>query len=281
MVVKKEFSLLENNTSLLPHRFIAFNHNPDEVNLREIAEQCLEAWRINMAVYRSISDTGFSTSQIKPLLNELGEKRLPKTPPNDKNITKNPYITDVTEILSLRLIKEQHENAVFPYPRIFHKELRGNQHKGIDLIGYIKTPAGHILLIMEVMASVESHHPAGTVRDHLKQLLDNTLDSNDLGRLINELEYIHDEAGEEHRNVINGFLTALLNGQINNKEDVWALPVLIRPINLWAKEDWLPFMKATKKFEDAKIPSTVYYYALECNCTFDKLFDLIKNAAVS
>jgi hypothetical protein len=281
MVVKKEFSLLENNTSLLPHKFIAFNHNPDEVILREIAEQCIEAWRMNMAVYRSFSDTGFSPSQIKPLLNELGKNRLPKTPPNDKNITKNPYITDITEILSLRLIREQHENVIFPYPRIFHKELRGNQHKGIDLIGYIKTPAGHILLIMEVMASVESQHPAGTVRDHLKQLLNKTLDSNDLGRLINELEYIHDESGDEHKDVINGFLTALLNGKFNNKEDVWAVPVLVRPINLWDNKDWFPFMKASKKFEDAKIPSTVYYYALECNCTFDKLFDSVKNAAVS
>jgi|BioPla2DNA2_1021312.scaffolds.fasta_scaffold44445_2 hypothetical protein len=281
MAAKKEFSLLLEDYSLMPHRFVAFKNNPNQDNLREIAKQCVEAWRMNMAVYTSFSDTGFSTSQIKPLLNELGKKRLPPTPLNDENITRNPYVTDITEILSLRLVQDQHKDVVFPCPRVFHKELRGNQHKGIDLIGYIKTPAGHILLIMEVMASIELQHPAGTVREHLKQILDNTLDSNDPVRLINELEYIHDEAGDEHKYVINGFLTALLNGQFNNKEDVWAVPVLVRPINLWDKKDWLPFMKATNKFEDAKIPSTVYHYALECNCTFDKLFDLIKNAAVS
>lgn len=283
MVVKNEFSLLEKDNSLLPHKFIAFKNNSDEVNMREIAKQCLDAWRINMAVYRSFSDTdtGFSTSHIKPLLNKLGKKRLPATPPNDHNITRNPYITDITEILSLRLIQDQHQDVVFPYPRVFHKELRGNQHHGIDLIGYFKTPDGHILLIVEVMASIESQHPASTVRDHLKQLLDNTLDSDDLGRLIDELEYLHDESGEEHKDIINGFLSAIINGQFNNKEDVWAVSVLVRPLNLWDKKDWRPFIKAIKKFEKAKIPSTVYYYALECNCSFDKLFDLVKNAAVS
>jgi hypothetical protein len=46
MAAKKEFSLLLEDYSLMPHRFVAFKNNPNQDNLREIAKQCVEAWRM-------------------------------------------------------------------------------------------------------------------------------------------------------------------------------------------------------------------------------------------
>lgn len=137
-----------------------------------------------------MSDTGFDSKGLMPKLNELGKKCLPVTPAEDNNITKNPFVTDVTELLAIKLIRNQNNGVVFPYPRVFHKELKGNQHKGID--------------------------------------------------------------------------------------DVWAVPVLVRPTNMWNSDDWKPFLSVTKQFEGAKIPSTVHYYAIECDCKFSELIDCIK-----
>jgi len=172
-------------------------------------------------------------------------------------------------------IRDQFRDIVIPYPRVLHKELKGNQHKGIDLLGYIDTQNGHILLIIEIMASVDDNYPASTVRDHLKQLLDDTL-KGDNERLIKELEYIHDEADAEYKDVINGFLVAIIGRQFNNKDDVLAVPVMVRPVNKWNNDDWKPFLTNTEEFEKASIPSTVCYYAIECS----ELLNRIKSGAV-
>lgn len=129
------------------------------------------------------------------------------------------------------------------------------------------------------MASVDDNYPASTVRDHLKQLLDDTL-KGDNERLIKELEYIHDEADAEYKDVINGFLVAIIGRQFNNKDDVLAVPVMVRPVNKWNNDDWKPFLTNTEEFEKASIPSTVCYYAIECDCSFSELLNRIKSGAV-
>lgn len=280
MTRNKEFSLIEKDETKSPHKFIAFKyHTDDEDSFKLTAEACLKAWRITAEVYKnSINETGFKSEHISSIitsLNALGSSRLPETPLENNNITKSPYITDITEIISMNLISSQLNDIIIPYPRVLHKEAKGNQHKGIDLIGYIETENGHILLIIEVMASVENNYPAATVKDHLKQLMDSTLkDNND--RLIKELEYIHDEADNIYKDIINGFLVAIYGNELNNKNDVLAVPVMVRPTNKWNKNDWQPFLVATQEFEQANIPSTVCYYAIECDCNFSELLDHIK-----
>lgn len=283
MASNTEFSLIEQDISKSPHKFIAFKHHSDhDSSFLETVKSCLKAWRITADAYKNISDTGFKSDNIDkvlPLLNELGKSRLPQTPVEDKNITRCPFITDVTEIVSMGLIKSQFNNVVLPYPRVLHKELKGTQHKGIDLLGYIETQNGHILLIIEIMASVENNYPASTVRDHLKQILDHTLKGNN-ERLLRELEYIHDETDDSHKDIINGFLVALCGKEFNNKEDVLAVPVMVRPVNKWNNDDWKPFLTATQEFEQAEVPSTVCYYAIECDCNFSELLNRIKTRAV-
>lgn len=278
-----EFSIIEEEMTKYPHKFIAFKHNSaHDESWKKTVERCLSSWRLNAKVYRTVSETGFSTEnfdQCIPILNDLGTKRLPSTPKEDKDITKNPFITDITEILTMKLIEHQHEGIVFPYPRVLHKELTGNQHKGIDLLGYIQTPNGHTLLIAEVMASVDQKYPATTVREHLTQLLDDTLNKGKPERLVKELEYVHDESDEVHKDVLNNFLIALFTNDIKNKEDILAVPVLVRPISKWHRDDWEPFLKVTDKFETAAIPSTLNYYAIECDCTFSELLDRVKGTA--
>lgn len=280
MTKDKEFSLIEKNETKSPHKFIAFKyHTDDEDSFSETAQTCLQAWRITADIYKNkIVDTDFKDDNISDVvtaLNALGRSRLPETPIEDSDITKNPYITDITEIISMNLIGKEFSDITIPYPRVLHKEAVGNQHKGIDLIGYIETQAGHILLIIEVMASVEDKYPAATVRQHFTQLMDQTLKNNN-DRLIKELVYIHDEADDSFKDIINGFLVATYTKEFNNKEDVLAVPVMVRPINKWHNNDWKPFLTATQEFEQANIPSTVCYYAIECDCNFSELLDHIK-----
>lgn len=276
---KKEFMLLQKDFSKLPHKFACFKYNSKyEQQWKHMVKRCLQSWRLTANVYR-LENTGFDKSNISFILNKLGKERLPETPIEDENITKNPYITDIVEILSMKLIENQHSDVVFPYPRVLHKELEGNQHKGIDLLGYVNGNSGYILVVVEVMASVQDKYPADTVRDHLKQILDQTLADEKSNRLLKELEYIHDEAENEHKDILNNFLFDIHHNLLNSKDRVWAIPILVRPKNKWRNGEWDPFISKTKHFEKAAIPSTLFYYAIKCDCSFSELMDKVKKSA--
>lgn len=129
------------------------------------------------------------------------------------------------------------------------------------------------------MASVEANHPPNTVKDHLKQILPDTLDAPEPERLLNDLRTVHDESSDEHKDILNGFIIATCDGSICYENSVIAAPVLIRRFDEFRLEDWKPFIEETESFETARIPSNLLYIALECHKSFSGLLDLIKESA--
>jgi hypothetical protein len=135
------------------------------------------------------------------------------------------------------------------------------------------------LYVIEVMASAENRHPPTTVRDHLTQILPDTLDAVKPDRLLTDLMTLHDESSDEHKDVINGFIIATYEESFSSSDSVIAAPVLIRRFDEFHKNDWKPFIQKTGSFERAKIPSRLLFIALECHESFSGLLDLIKKSA--
>ena len=276
------FNLIKENTSYPPHRFRAYRYDRSNGDCwRAVVDGFLKARKLAApAFYGNITDTGFRKIELDKYLNAFGKDRLPPTPPEDSNITKDPAITDMTEVLSLEALKWSESGLVLPYPRVLHKESYTLQHHGIDSLGYTEQNGEYTLYIIEVMASVDSNHPPQTVKDHLKQLLPDTINAPSLDRLLKDLQTVHDESKDDKdRNVLNGFIVAALNGSLSRNQAVIASPVLIRRFNEFDKNDWKPFIDGKSEFEQATISSTVLFIAVECHKTFSGLLDLIKQTA--
>ena len=276
------FNLIKENTSYPPHRFRAYRYDRSNGDCwRAVVDGFLEARKLTAsAFYGNVTDTGFRKFELDKHLNVFGRDLLPATPPEDSNITRNPSITDMTEVLSLEVLKWSEAGFELPYPRVLHKESYPLQHHGIDSLGYTEQNGEYTLYIIEVMASVDSAHPPRTVKDHLKQILPDTINAPSLERLLKDLQTVHDEAKDDKdRTVLNGFIVAALNGSLSKNQAAIASPVLIRRINEFHENDWKPFIDSKSEFESATLPSTVLFIAVECHKTFSGLLDLIKQAA--
>jgi len=277
------FSKIEENSSHNPHLFEAYRYDRNNSQCwLEIVTGCLECWRITaQAFYERIPDTGFQKLNLGPILNLYGTEQLPPTPPENSNVTKNPAITDLTEIIALRMLRWRHGQIVLPYPRVLHKESFRLQHHGIDALGYESTSEGFILYIIEIMASVDSDHPPTTVRDHLTQLLDNTLNINRSPRLLQDLQTVHGESEDAHKDILNGFITAVIEGTISGSNSVIATPLLVRRFNEFHIDDWKPFMDSSHSFGTAAIPSQICFLTVECHDSFSGMLDLVKQTMAS
>jgi hypothetical protein len=242
----------------------------------------LEARRLTADVfYNNITDTGFQKIGLDKHLNAFGEAQLPPTPPEDSNVTKDPAITDMTEVLALEVLKWSETRLELPYPRVLHKESFRIQHHGIDSLGYVNFDGEYTLYVIEVMATVDAKHPPQTVKDHLEQILPNTLNEPSLKRLLYDLRTVHDESNNNRdRDVLSGFIIAALNGLLSQNQAVIASPVFIRRFNEFNEKDWKPFIESKSKFEQALLPSSVLFIAVECHDTFSGLLDLIRQTAL-
>jgi len=279
--LKVPFIKFSEDTACLPHSFKAYRYQKEDMKCwKAVVEGCLESWRIKAeAFYENVSETGFKKIGLGNILNLYGEKRLPSTPLEDSQVTKNPAITDMTEVLALQALKWKEKDLILPYPRVLHKESYRLQHHGIDAIGYKKNSDEYTLYVIEVMASVENRHPPATVKDHLKQMLPDTLDAAEPGRLLMDLQALHGESSDEHKDILNGFIIAILEESFSSSDSVMAAPVLIRRFDEFHKNDWKPFTQKTGSFELAKIPSNLLFIAVECHESFSGLLDLIKESA--
>ena len=276
------FEMIAENVAQVPHRFKAYRYDRTHGDCwREVVEGCLESWRIKAdAFYKRVSETGFKQIGLDRILNVHGRTQLPSTPPEDHTVTKKPAITDMTEVLALKVLRWKEQEIVLPYPRALHKESFKLQHHGIDALGYREDPEGYYTLyVIEVMASVENNHPPTTVKRHLNQILPETLNAPDSERLLQDLQTVHDESSDEHRSVLNGFIIATLDGALSSTDSVMATPVLIRRYGEFHENDWAPFLESTELFEQAQIPSTLYFVAVECHDSFSGMLDLIKQTA--
>lgn len=282
-MIHEPFNLIKDNSSHLPHRFRAYRY--DQVNSdcwMAVVDGFLEARKLTAdAFYRNITDTGFQKIGLDKHLNAFGKGQLPPTPLENSNVTKDPAITDMTEVLALEVLKWSEAGLELPYPRVLHKESFPLQHHGIDSLGYIKGNGEYTLYVIEVMATVDGKHPPKTVKDHLKQILPDTLNATYFNRILNDLRTVHDESkNDKDRDVLNGFIIATLNGSLSQNQAVIASPVLIRRFNEFNENDWNPFIESKSEFEQAMIPSTVLFIAVECHDTFSGLLDLIKQTAL-
>ena len=145
-------------------------------------------------------------------------------------------------MLALRFLRWKNGHIVLPYPRVLHKEVFPLQHHGIDALGYESTINGYFLYIIEVMASIDQNHPPTTVKDHLSQILDETLNIPASPRLLKDLQTVHDEATEQHKDILNGFITADMDCTISNGNSVIATPLLVKRFNEYDTKDWAPFL---------------------------------------
>lgn len=244
--------------------------------LKSLAEHCIKAWRLEAsAFWELITPTGFQTAEIQKLTQQACAM-LPNTPADNKDITKSPYITDLTEMLCVEFVKEFKRDLVMPFPRVFHKELSNNQHKGIDIIGYETVNGQHKLYIIEIMASVEAKSPPGTEKEHFTQLHKNTLNDKDKKRLMKELTYIHDESDQIHKDILNGFIVKLLQNDINDTELNQAVSMLVRPAGKNQNTDFDTFKKKASNFSSAHVKATVSCFGLNCNVTFAELMNKVK-----
>ena len=276
------FELITENSSRDPHRFKAYRYDRTHGDCwREVVEGCLESWRIKAeAFYERLPETGFKPIGLNRILSNYGRTQLPPTPLEDHTVTKEPAITDMTEVLALKVLEWKEQELVLPYPRVLHKESFKLQHHGIDALGYREDPEGYYTLyVIEIMASVENNHPPVTVKRHLNQILPETLNAPDPERLLQDLQTVHDESSDEHRSILNGFIIATLDGALSSTDSVMATPILIRRHGEFHENDWTPFLKGTALFEQAQIPSTVYFVAVECHDSFSGMLDLIKQTA--
>jgi len=272
------FTLLEASNHHNPHLFEAYRYDRHCSQCwTEIVEGCLTCWRITaQAFYERIPETGFQKLGIGSILNPYGVAQLPSTPLENANVTKKPAITDLTEVLALRLLHWKKSSMTVPYPRVLHKEVFQLQHHGIDALGYELTTNGHLLYVIEVMASVDLDHPPTTVKDHYGQILDETLNVDRSPRLLRDLQTAHDESDDTHKDVLNGFITAVIDGTISNGVSVVATPLLVRRFNEHNANDWAPFVNNSQSFEDAAIPSYVFFLTVECHESFSGMLELVK-----
>jgi hypothetical protein len=262
-----------------PHQFRAYGHDLSvESAARELVDHCLAAWRLTARAFRDTQDAGFDGSAMEARLNALGVTLLPPTPADDADITKNPYVTDITELLALRVLDQEMPELRIPFPRVLHKEATGLQHHGVDLLGFVVDDGTRALAAIEVMASVQDAHPPQTVRDHLKQLLEETLSERPPSRLIKDIAYVHDECDDAHdKDVLNAFIVAISEDSL--ERPVLAVAILVRPPDAFSEDDWGPFRDALDDFGSAPIPGQVVFLAIECSESFAALMDRVKDAA--
>lgn len=263
------------------HEYVLYQHSAaDPATLMELVGDCLRAWRLNRAPYTAPQDTGFDLTRVQAILNAVGAAHLPSTPPEDEDVTRCVPVTDLTEVLSIRLLKGEHPKVILPYPRVMHKPVVSAQHQGIDLLGYIEAGDRFVLVVAEVMASVEARNPPTTVRDHFWQLMDQTLDASfPSERLRQELDYLHDEAEDKHKGVLQGFLLALLDGSLGRGERVLAMPILVRRAKELNERDYRPFKEGEARADGARIPARIWFGGIELDRRFCDLLDLVKASA--
>ncbi len=277
------FSLVEEDIAFLPHIFEAYRY---DLSNREcwlsIVQQCLRCWRIVAETfYEHIPDTGFQRLGLDQILNQYGTDQLPATPTEDSNVTRHPAITDLSEIIALKLLQTKNDNIVLPFPRVLHKETFTLQHHGIDALGYEVKANGYILYVIEIMASIDGNHPPTVVGEHLTQLLDRTLNVNKAPRLLKDLRTVHDESEATHKDILNGFITVIIEENITDDSSVVATPLLVRRFNEFNPSDWMPFKDKTSEFENAIIPSQICFLAVECHDSFSGMLDLVKQTATT
>lgn len=264
-----------------PHIFTAFRFNHlDRKQWSSIVGDFISSRRLTAPVFlfQQASEAGFDGERTRNRLNEYGLDRLPVLTGNPASVTRKSVITDLTEIIALNFLRTQCPGLRFPYPRVLHKDSPDSQHRGIDLLAYLEDDGGNFsLYIIEVMASGENNHPPQTVRDHYNQLFSNTLNQDGFSRLLNELLTIHGEAADNHdKDVLNGFIAVLLTGELNNNQDVVAVPVLVRPVDLFHPNDWKPFFDNRREFENARLPSSLWFVALELLTTFPAIYEYLR-----
>ncbi len=263
--------------NLHPLRFVWLLHDHTEPNSwGQVVDRCLQAWRITAPAFFTVENTGFKSSLVRRL-NQFGLDRLPPPVAPGETSTRNPAVTDITEIIALQALEHQEPGLIFPYPRVLHKELGHVQHHGIDVLGYIRRDDSSCeLVIVEVGASESSDHPPDTVADHREQLLDKTLNGRGHERLVRDLSAVHDECEEAaSRDVLNTFLVYINYGQLFIS---WAAPVLVRPFGLFDEKDWGPFRTHTDDFERASLPARVWFTAVECSLSFPQLLEAVRRA---
>lgn len=255
------------------HRFENFRFDVAHLACcAQIRDGCSHAWRLTAPAYvAKVSETGFHETSLGSILSGFGASYLPKVP-NASDITRDPYFTDLSEVVGLELLKETEPSLVIPVVRAYHRESVGRQHVGIDLLGYSQQSGDYDLFIIEVMASDEDRHPPGTVGVHRKQLLDETLNEASLERLRKELSYVHAEAEDKHKPVLNGFIVALIRDRKALAGGVIATPVLVRPQGLLDNRDWKPFQDSLSDFVSAVVPSSVLFKGVDCGLDFVELF---------
>ena len=261
-----------------PHRFEAYKLDvAHAATWSGIVNDCLRAWQILAeAFYNNLPDTGFEKLSLIRYLNPFGVERLPTTPDEDNDITHNPAITDVTEIVALRCLTEVEKELIIPQPRVLNKAMLSMQHPGIDAIGYRKKEEEYILYLIEVMASVDVEHPPSTVYGHNTQLLTDTLNKSYPERLLKDLLYAHDSSDNIHRQIFNSFIVAIVNHTLNRKENTKAVPILVRRRNEVTPQDWAPFYSRTGEYERAIIPSIIHFIAIDIQHNYSTLLDKIK-----
>ena len=264
------------DNALSPHRFEAYRLDvSDGPTWSKIVDCCRAAWRLQAdAVSASIRDTGFASSDASRNLD--GRRMLPTTPREDSDVTRNSAITDLTESVALVFVADRESGLVLPYPRTLHKDLPHLQHHGIDAIGYRVENGGYVLYVIEIMASVEADHPPRTVRDHHSQIYGETLNAVDQRRLLQDLRVVHDEAADQHKSILNGFIAALLEGALGRNQGVVACPMLFRRQGEFDRQDWLPFWESAGLYPTARIPSVVAFFGIEIQNSFTGLLDLVK-----
>jgi hypothetical protein len=265
-----------------PHRFQSYTFDPAHLQCcDQIRDGCLKAWQLTAEVYvAKIQETGFHPTGLGSSLSEFGSGQLPLTP-GPEAISRDPHFTDLSEILALELLTETEEGLVIPVARVYNKEWVGAQHRGIDLLGYATDPAGeYVLFVIEVMASEEKAHPPATVYTHRRQLLDETLNEESLERLRTDLGYVHAEAEEKHKSVLNGFIATLVRDRGQTGGGVAATAVLLRPPGLLTSTDSKPFQDATTAFDTAVVPSRVLFKGVDCGLDFVELFETVRTSIV-
>lgn len=277
------FALLESDSSHGSHLFEAYRYDSSsDEHWSEVVSGCLRCWKITaQAFYERIPETGFQKLGLIGILNAHGTAQLPPTPAEDANVTKVPAITDLTEVLALRLLQWKRSSIVLPYPRVLHKEVFTLQHHGVDALGYEPTTNGYVLYVIEIMASADLDHPPTTVSNHLRQLLDSTLNVEQSPRLLRDLQTVHDESADSHKDILNGFITVVLEGSFSDSGSVVAMPLLVRRFREHGAADWTPFINKTCTFEQAIIPSKVLFLSVECHASFSGLLNLVKQTVNS
>lgn len=275
--------LNNNNTDKAPHRFELYGYNQQHAGCWEsVVNGCLESWKlIAEAFYERMEETGFQKIGLGGHLNAHGAARLPPTPPEDNNVTRVPCITDLTEVLAVQFLRYIEPDLILPCPRVLHKEAFPLQHHGIDIIGYRKIGSGYVLYVAEVKATVETESPPSAAYKLVKQLYDETLNQIPVTRLLDDICYVHAECREQNeKDVINGFISAILSGAIRQPGSVIACPIVVKRTGEAIQSDTTPFLTKLNDFENAHIPSTIFFSTIECHETFSGLLDLVKGSAI-